>query len=208
MGMGATPWPFGDIDLILAQANPPLAAHRVGSRLIRSAQSGVSAWFSPDKRRRWRIEWGDAPRLTWILLNPSLAGSGAHGDNLDPTLRRVRNYSLADGCRGFTLLNLYDVVDPDPRALRDEDPADLGANAAWLREAVAEADRLVCAWGAHPRGAARAPLVLRDILRPSGTPLLALKTTKAGHPCHPLYLSKQLRPEPWAHGRATRPRKD
>ena len=158
---------------------------------------GVRAWFSSDRRRRWLLSWGGPRRLPWIMLNPSLAGSQAHADNLDPTLRRVRGFSLAAGWDGFDVLNLYDLVDPSPKGLAGELPAELGANLGWLQEAANGGTPLVVGWGAHPKAVARAREVWRQVLEPSGAELLAVKVTNAGHPGHPLYVPNSAKLAPW-----------
>lgn len=159
----------------------------------------VRAWFTDGRRRRRLLSawWGPGPRLPWIMLNPSLAGSGSYADNMDPTVRRVRSFTAAAGFDGFDVLNLYDLVDPDPAGLALEDPAELGGNQDWLAEAAHGGTPVVVAWGAHPKAVARAQEVWRQILAPSGAELLALVTTKAGHPGHPLYVKGTAKLKPW-----------
>jgi hypothetical protein len=146
----------------------------------------VEAHHAPDGSRRYTItvRWGaeDAPVLHWLLLNPSIAGLCRTADNLDPTLRRVRGFTRAAGFDGFTLVNLYSLVSTDPAGLAVEDPADLSAEGPMI-EALSGVDRLVCAWGAHPRAAVRA----RAVLALTGARLECLGTTRDGWPVHPLY---------------------
>lgn len=156
----------------------------------------VEAHYSPDQLRRYALHafWGapDAPRLTWLMLNPSIAGLALTQDNLDPTLRRVRQFSQDAGYTGFTVLNLFSLVSTDPRGLADESPEDLSAEEPVL-PLLRAADRLVCAWGRHPMAAARARLMLRE----TAAALLCLKTNADGSPCHPLYLPRSLTLRPW-----------
>ena len=62
-------------------------------------------------------------------------------------------------------------------------------------ELLGQADRIACAWGAHPWAPARARKVLAG-LRPE-VELLCLDTTKDGWPCHPLYLPGRLTLRAW-----------
>ena len=178
-------------------------------RLIESTtgDTEIRAWFTEDRARRFLLSasWAGGPRLPWIMLNPSLAGSNAHADNLDPTLRRVRSFTKLAGWPGFDVLNLYSLVDPDPAGLALEDPTELGENLAWIRELAEGTGRggglpglpIVVAWGAHPKAVARAREVWGQVLEPSGARLLAVTTTKAGHPGHPLYVRSSATLAPW-----------
>jgi hypothetical protein len=167
----------------------------------------VKGEFPDPDHRDWLTCWWDAslPLLPWLMLNPSAAGGQNNPrprfkpapDNLDPTLRRCRSFSAAAGYGGFYVANLYTVIDPSPSVLASERPDVLGSDEGPLHR-IAALDRVVCAWGAEPRGVARAAVVLRDILVPARIPLLALSTTRGGHPGHPLYLRSDLRPSPWS----------
>lgn len=146
----------------------------------------AQADFSSDGRRRYWLSYrpGAEPRLSWLLLNPSIAGQGVTGDDLDPTLRRVDGFSSRAGFRGWDLYNLYSLVSTDPRGLVGEDPADLSADLETL-ERVAALPQVVLAFGSHPRGVARWGAVAH-LFRGR---LLCLGTTRGGWPRHPLYLS-------------------
>jgi hypothetical protein len=165
----------------------------------------VRGEFPDHDHRTWlTCRWGDGPALPWLMCNPSRAGGHDNPDprfepapdNLDPTLRRVRGFTAAAGYSAFVVATLFSVIDPDPAVLATENPAELGLDEAPLRR-VASMGRVVCAWGADRRAVARAAIVVRDILRPAGVEMLALRTTSEGHPCHPLYLPGHLRPAPW-----------
>lgn len=165
----------------------------------RERRMDVDAWFAANRARRLLISvrWGAGPRLPWIMLNPSLAGSGITKDNLDPTLRQVRSFTIAEGFEAFDVVNLYDLIDPSPRGLLAEDPRDLGPNRSWLADVAHGSGPVVVAWGAHAKARARAEIVVRDILEPAGAYLEALTVTKDGHPGHPLYLPHTLRLATW-----------
>jgi len=162
----------------------------------------ITADFSLDHAHRYRLEcrWGPGPALPWAMCNPSLAGSEAYRDNLDPTLRRCRSFTEAHGLQAFVVVNVFSVIDPNPSVLRGETPdAPTEDELDAIRWAVdlstaPDCPGLVCAWGAHPRATARAAVLLPELQRAQ---LLCLRTTKAGHPSHPLYLPSRLRLSEW-----------
>lgn len=160
--------------------------------------SRVRAVFSRDRSRRYRLTWSIRPEfgtIAYLMLNPSIAGSGQTRDNLDPTLRRCREFTRAAGFGAFAVYNLYSLIDPSPKGLALEDPEDLAHDAPWLETMAGSYLRIVAAWGAHPKATARARAVVDRFLL--GRDLHALAATKSGHPGHPLYLSRARTLEPW-----------
>jgi hypothetical protein len=149
------------------------------------------AEFSQDRAYRYRLSrvWGDGPRATFVMLNPSLADE--HFD--DPTLRRCIGFARQWGLGGLNVVNLY--------AFRATKPADLWTaadpvgleNDRYLEEAAVSGERLVAAWGAHAK-----PPRVQEVLSIHGfDQLTCLRTTKRGYPSHPLYLPKGLSPVTW-----------
>lgn len=153
----------------------------------RAGRTELVAWFSDDHRRRYLLSywWAKGPRLPWIMLNPSVAGSSLTGDNLDPTLRRVRAFTLAAGFPGFDVVNLYSLIDPFPAGLADEDPALLDEDRGWLADVAHSDTPVVVAWGAHAKAVARAKVVVGQILKPAAAQLRSITVTADGHPGHP-----------------------
>lgn len=159
-------------------------------------EEGSRAVFSDDDKYRYRLtrllnEHGRAGWICWILLNPSTANENV----LDPTLRRCRNFSLDWGHNGMIIVNLFGLRATNPKELAAVvDP--VGAdNDEHIARAVDEADRIMCAWGAHPmtlRFNRRDEV--RRILERASRVAFALKLTRAGAPSHPLYLPKSLLP--------------
>jgi hypothetical protein len=148
--------------------------------------------FGPDRKYRYLLKhtWKShfAPRLcTWIGLNPSVADE----TRLDPTLRRVREFSTAWGYNGFIMTNLFALVSTDPKRLYTE-PDPIGAdNDAYILHAVCESELVVASWGTLGRLKNRCTGVL-EIL--SEVDLCCLKRTKDGYPSHPLYVASETQP--------------
>lgn len=162
------------------------------------------AEFSLDRKYRYRLwdVWARERHVCWLMLNPSTANE----TELDPTLRRCRGYAKAWGFGGIVVVNLFAVVSADPRILLTQDDAvgdvqrttTLGRwvnNTAVIVEECRNADIVVAGWGAFPEARERAKQVMWIL--GSGDKLHCLGTTKNGHPSHPLYLSKHLKPVPF-----------
>lgn len=132
---------------------------------------------------------GDERAIVWIGLNPSTADE----NQLDPTLRRIRGYSMAWGYNTFYMLNLFAFRATDPQDMRRAvDP--IGPdNDRWILETAAKADLVMCAWGRHGTFLERQRQVLALL---DGFNLKCLDKTADGIPKHPLYLKGGLRPIP------------
>jgi hypothetical protein len=148
--------------------------------------------FSSDRRYRYLLKHSCSPLFapkfcTWIGTNPSFAWE--HG--LDPTLRRVRAFSLSWGYTGFLMTNVFAFVSRDPRGLYAvEDP--LGPeNDRFILEAIQETEVVIAAWGVIGRYQNRCEAVWKMIaeFKP-----LCLKRTKKGLPSHPLYVPRETQP--------------
>lgn len=142
----------------------------------------MSAKISDCGQYRYTLTRGDAPRLCFVMLNPSTADATLD----DPTIRRCLGYAKREGCAGLEVLNLY--------ALRATNPADLWKhhdpvgpdNDRELYWAASRYMRMVAAWGANAKPD-RVKQV-RNILEGNGITLFHLGLTKDGSPKHPLYL--------------------
>jgi hypothetical protein len=138
--------------------------------------------------------WDDsAPRLAFVMLNPSKA-TERHND---PTVERCERRARALGFGAFRVTNIFAWRDTDPRALRRAADPVGPANDDSLLAAAAWADRIIAAWGTHGAHLGRGAQVA-DLLRQTGTPLLTLGLTKDGHPRHPLYVSYDQHPRRWS----------
>jgi hypothetical protein len=149
------------------------------------------AELSKNRMYRYRLSrvWSDGPRATFVMLNPSTADE--HSD--DPTLRRCIGFARHWGLGGLNVVNLY--------AFRATQPADLWTaadpigpdNDRYLKDAGASSEVLVAAWGMHAK-----PERVKEVLSIPGFDMLTcLRTTKRGHPSHPLYLPSELSPTSW-----------
>ncbi|WP_434922712.1 DUF1643 domain-containing protein [Glutamicibacter sp. PAEs-4] len=155
----------------------------------------VEGWaeISNDGRYRYLLgrRWdASLPECTFIMLNPSTAD--ARQD--DPTIRRCINFAKSYGCGSLLVGNLYAFRATDPRDLfRADDPVGGEMNDEVLIDLLARSELVIAAWGAHAH-----PSRVAEVLRlPGAERMLALATTKAGAPRHPLYLSKTVTPVVW-----------
>lgn len=163
--------------------------------VVRHSQLEASADFSPCRHYRyalWRHSGGLAATgngyAMFIALNPSTADEMQD----DPTIRRCIAYAKTWGYDGLCMANLFAWRATDPREmLAQVDP--VGAENDWYLRTLAEtAGVVVAAWGVHGTHRGRA-----DDVRAMLPRLHYLRLTKGGHPGHPLYLPKTLRPVPW-----------
>jgi hypothetical protein len=140
-------------------------------------------------KRSWTMDV-EKRYCLFVMLNPSTADATVD----DPTIRRCIAFAKAWGYDALTVGNLY--------ALRATDPAELWTvadpvgpeNDERLAILASYARVIVAAWGANAR-IERVSQVL-PILERFGR-VHALKTTKHGQPCHPLYLPGGLKPSPF-----------
>lgn len=149
------------------------------------------AALSEDRVYRYQLSrsWGGGPLVTFVMLNPSTADEHTE----DPTLRRCMRFAQEWGFGGVRLVNLYALRATNPHDLwRAVDPVG-PENNRYLSEAAAQAGTLVAAWGIH----AKANRVAEVRALPGFETLTSLRTTRDGHPGHPLYLPKSLTPSPW-----------
>lgn len=110
---------------------------------------GNVAQFSPCAKYRYlltREGLGGTGTCLFIMLNPSTADAMVD----DATIRRCSGFAQRWGYARLEVANIYAYRSTDPRALRDlADPVG-PENDQYIAEAVARADKVVCAWGAHP----------------------------------------------------------
>jgi hypothetical protein len=142
-------------------------------------------------RYRLTRTWDQAlPRALWVMLNPSTADALVD----DPTIRRVRSFTIAAGCGGFEVVNLFALRATNPWALfAAQDPVGPD-NTMHIHAAVAQTNGpIIVAWGAHPaaRGALQGGLSVAETtieMLPQER-LRCLGRNVHGSPRHPLYVS-------------------
>jgi hypothetical protein len=165
----------------------------------------AGALLSDCGRYRYRL-WRDlsvlppaAGRVCFVMVNPSTADARKS----DPTTDKCIAFATRWGFAHLDLVNLFAWRSPRVEdLLAVADPVGERADAE-LRVAVAEASRVVLAWGAHRRVAALIAPRARQVLdivtgaarayHHSGHPLEigALGWNADGSPKHPLYLSAE-----------------
>ncbi|TBL80831.1 DUF1643 domain-containing protein [Paenibacillus thalictri] len=134
-----------------------------------------------------RREWDSAkPKALWIMLNPSTAD---HEED-DPTIKACTRFSLGWGYGSFEVVNLFAYRATHPSELKKiEKPIAIGAeNGAFVREALAKADVIVAAWGAHGKIHKRNQ-DMHFISLIDKYELKCLDILTYGDPRHPLYVS-------------------
>jgi hypothetical protein len=158
-------------------------------------QETSSAVLSPCGTYRYQLrrQWGDDLTCGWVMLNPSTADADVN----DPTIRRCISFARSWGYDGIIVVNLFALRATNPRQLKVH-PDPIGENDRYIESAVTEMDMVICAWGAHPFAAKRAPKVI-DILRKyrACPEVCCLGTTRDGLPRHPLYVRSSIHPIPF-----------
>lgn len=141
----------------------------------------------------WR-EWdANAPRVAFIMLNPSRADANTD----DPTLRRCLGFARSWGCGSIEVVNLFAYRASRPDILRVVlDPVG-PENDRYLRESVERADRIIVAWG--NRGSLRNRYQTVSPWLSKRENLYCLGITQRGHPRHPLYVRSTTIPLSYPH---------
>ncbi|MEM9970197.1 MAG: DUF1643 domain-containing protein [Pseudomonadota bacterium] len=152
-----------------------------------------SAVYSPCERYRYALTrtWGDGPRLTYVMLNPSKATEMAN----DPTVARCERRARLNGFGAMRVCNLFAWRETDPARLKKRRWPDGPDNAAQIAEAAEWAEVVLCAWGVHGAHRDAGPRMVQTL---ADRPLHALGVTKDGHPRHPLYCAFATEISPWA----------
>jgi hypothetical protein len=133
--------------------------------------------------------------VTFIMINPSTADASKN----DPTMHKVIAYAKSMGFNGVIVVNLYAARSPDPETLLElDDPVGRQWNDEYIKLALSESERVICAWGAHRLIHRRDYQVLKLIKAVGMTPE-CLQRGKHGTPAHPLYLPADLKPQVY-HG--------
>lgn len=155
-------------------------------------QADAGAIISPDGKYRYRL-WrrlrpshGGGKVCVFLMYNPSTADASRD----DPTIRRCRGFALREDCDTLIVVNLYAYRSKNPKDLQKAFMEDVIGpdNDKAIMDAAAEADVLICAWGAQKDVKERRDYVLCDLLADADRDIFCLGTTRYGEPRHPLYV--------------------
>ncbi len=168
-----------------------------------SQEYDIEKWlYAPNFYSEYRYILGTRGKnpLICIGINPSTA----RPDALDNTLRSVERIALGNGFDSFIMFNVYAQRATSPDDMEKEyNPLLHAENLAAFRYilSISEQPAIWAAWGAIIEKRKYLPSCVRDLLR-SGEEYgaqwyCAGKTTKKGHPHHPLYLRKDEKLKPF-----------
>lgn len=158
-------------------------------------ESNRGAWISPDGKYRYRLwrRWGPGRLVVFVLVNPSTADGRVD----DPTLRRCIAYAKAWGFDALEIINLFAWRDAKVKNLPTDLTIAIGPdNDRHIAEVTARAALVVAGWGRLEKLPARLRPRARSVHSRLPEPH-AIAITKAGHPAHPLFLAKALKPSPY-----------
>ena len=173
----------------------------------------MTAKFSSCNRYRYKLGryWDNTkPRVIFCLLNPSTADAYKN----DPTIRRCINYAIRWQYGGLEILNIFAYRATNPKDMLSSPIDPVGEyNHDAFKQAIKQTrdhfneineyendyynPRVICGWGTHGTHQDQGEHAL-DWLEREGATILALDTTKAGLPKHPLYLKADLLPSPYS----------
>lgn len=142
--------------------------------------------------RKWNYK---APRLAFVMLNPSTADAQMN----DPTIRRCLRFAQTWGYGSMEIVNLFALRTSQPTILRKaRDPIGPDCDHHILT-AVEQADRVILAWGnwGNLYGRDRTVLDLLTARITARKSLYCFGLTQAGQPRHPLYLRQDVQLIPY-----------
>ena len=154
------------------------------------------AYFSECGRYRYLLTriWSYAPKMTWIMLNPSIANAGED----DATIRRCLGFAKRWGFGAIDVINLFALIATDPKELKDANDPVGPDNKLILRGPLALP--VVVGWGANINRCPRGEYMTKIIearARKEPDEWYCLGLTKEGEPRHPLRISYDTPLERW-----------
>ena len=153
--------------------------------------------FSTDRRYRYTLihRWDELLNpdhgIAWICLNPSTADE----HQLDPTLRRIRDFSAAWDYAFFVMLNLFAWRATDPAGMKAAADPVGPDNDRWIAHWTTRCDRIMLGWGEHGAHLDRDRQVLAGL---NPKKIFCLERNAGGQPRHPLYVARKAAPLPFA----------
>lgn len=133
----------------------------------------------------WRIWNEDQATVLFIMLNPSTAD---HTKD-DATIRRCIGFAKSWGFGGIYIGNLFGYRTSDPKDLKNLNDSRGPFNLIHLKALSKISKMTICAWG-NKQG--RQENLIKEFNN-----LHYLELAKDGTPKHPLYLKKNLLPQPF-----------
>lgn len=132
--------------------------------------------------------------VLFVMMNPSMADH----DVDDPTVAKCGRFVRRWGFSSLLVGNVFGYRATDQAQLAAASDPVGEHNDKWLRIAAREASLIVMAYGTPRVPALRARgLQVAQMLDAEGHVLHVLRLSKAGVPCHPLYLPETLQPVVW-----------
>ncbi|MEL1251910.1 DUF1643 domain-containing protein [Aurantiacibacter gilvus] len=160
----------------------------------------MSAILSPCGSYRYRLERDLSlfgPVGAFIMVNPSTADAELD----DQTIRKVKGFATRLGWSRVIVGNVFAYRATDIAQLATVDDPVGPQNGDHLSHILADAESVVCAWGAlqklppRLRDQWRTVTILADAL---GRSLQCLGTVKDGHPKHPLLVGYSATVADWS----------
>jgi hypothetical protein len=148
--------------------------------------------LSADRLYRYTLyrQWGQGTVYAMFIgLNPSTADENVD----DPTIRKCIGFAQRWGFDALCMTNLFAFRATEPRKMKGHSKPIGDENDRWLVAAAREASVIVAAWGVNGQFMGRDEEVLKLL-----DDVQCLRTTKDGHPEHPLYVpyDTPLKPYP------------
>lgn len=131
------------------------------------------------------------PSISFIMLNPSTANE----NNDDPTIRRIKRFIESWGYGIVYIVNLFAYSSSDPFELKTINDPVGPMNNYYLGLISTISEKIIAAWGTKGNYMNRANQII-DLL-PKRNKLYCLERTKDGYPKHPLYVKKEVIPQPF-----------
>lgn len=151
-------------------------------RWLRDAKGGIAKDGN-------NLDLGEPKACVFVMLNPSTAD----GSTDDPTIRRCVGFAKRWNFERLEVVNLFAFRATDPQTVlrmshgpKSDDPVGV-ENSEHFERVMPRAGVVVCAWGNHGRHLDQDETALGWMLG-YRAPIVALKISKDGNPCHPLYL--------------------
>lgn len=134
----------------------------------------------------------------FIMLNPSTADATKD----DSTIRRCIGFARSWRCARLVVVNLFAYRATDPRELEAANLFGMNIigpeNDKIILPIIADAQRVVAAWGANPLAVERSEALLYEFC---ATKFECLGLTKSGAPKHPLYVKADTKLAIYRFGR-------